>query len=172
MSLESSHCKYSFPEYHYWSRSNERADNMAPGYKSTTYPNAYRWSSTALLVFHYQSEMGSLKHHRGKAEEKLTNEECLFLLLQKMLLNATIWKKFCFHVWSWVDIASPQRTKIKKQSVQPALPWFYRKGFAENSVYILFVISHDETLSSPTKESSKTHNLQQDHAPLADVRIS
>lgn len=65
---------------------------MAPGYKSTTYPNAYRWSSIALLVSHYQSEMGSLKHHRGKAEEKLTNEHCLFLI-QKMLLNAIIRKK-------------------------------------------------------------------------------
>lgn len=63
---------------------------MAPGYKSTTYPNAYRWSLTALLVFHYQSEMGSLKHHHGKAEGKLTNEWCLFPVLQKMLLNAAI----------------------------------------------------------------------------------
>lgn len=66
---------------------------MAPGYKSTTYPNAYRWSSTALLVFHYQSEMGSLKHHHGKAEEKLTNECCLVLIPQKVVLNATIRKK-------------------------------------------------------------------------------
>lgn len=66
---------------------------MAPGYKSTTYPNAYRWSSTALLVFHYQSEMGSLKHHHGKAEEKLTNECCLVLIPQRVVLNATIRKK-------------------------------------------------------------------------------
>lgn len=56
---------------------------MAPGYKSTTYPNAYRWSSTALLVFHYQSEMGSLKHDHCKTEEKLIHEQCLFLIFSE-----------------------------------------------------------------------------------------
>lgn len=127
-SLESTHYKYSFPEYHYWSRSNEIADNMAPGYKSTTYPNAYRWSLTALLVFHYQSEMGSLKH-RGKAEEKVYQWVMLTSDSSENAFQCCNLKKIpCFHVRRWVDTAFPHRTKIKKQRVQPpALPSCCRK---------------------------------------------
>lgn len=136
-SLESSHYKYSFPEYHYWSRSNEIAGNTAPGYKSTTYPNAYRWNSTALLVFHYKSKMGSLKYHHLFCQSRRETYSWVVFISDSSenAFKCCDLKKKCFHAWRWVDTASPHWTKTKKQKAQPpAPPWSHRKGFPENSV--------------------------------------